>query len=315
MISVVLLTHNHSMYINDVLSAIISQKISEPVELVWHDDASTDNTVEALKTVQLPSNFVVKTIFRSKNSYQKVRMMPYLSAMQQCTGRIIFFCDGDDVWLTDTKLSEQMYLLDENRDCGICVTNVVRVNGDKTSPIEIKKRNLTVLSLFRSNNVYHSSFAIKKDLMENFINLDVKKNFSFHKNKRMPDYRLVLFALSNGYSLRIHPKVMLRYTVRNGSMSNSDDKRYNYNYKTEVLDIKRYYLQFLQPKKVLTNIMVKQKLFTEIVYGECDFNLLSEINTDCRKDFLRNILQFMILLRSRRLARIIILILRRFRLV
>ena len=48
-VSIVVLTYNHEHYITKCLQSILAQKTQYQVELIIHDDASTDNTVKEVE--------------------------------------------------------------------------------------------------------------------------------------------------------------------------------------------------------------------------------------------------------------------------
>ena len=51
-VSVICITYNQAEYIRDALEGILMQRTSFAYEILVHDDASTDGTVEILKEYQ-----------------------------------------------------------------------------------------------------------------------------------------------------------------------------------------------------------------------------------------------------------------------
>ena len=49
LVSVILATYNHEKYVNDAIEGVLKQKTEFSYELIIHDDASTDRTVEIIK--------------------------------------------------------------------------------------------------------------------------------------------------------------------------------------------------------------------------------------------------------------------------
>ena len=49
LVSVVCTTYNHEKYIRQTLDGFIIQKTSFPIEIIVHDDASTDSTALIIK--------------------------------------------------------------------------------------------------------------------------------------------------------------------------------------------------------------------------------------------------------------------------
>ena len=49
LVSVVCTTYNHEAYIRECLDGFVLQKTNFPIEIIVHDDASTDSTVSVIK--------------------------------------------------------------------------------------------------------------------------------------------------------------------------------------------------------------------------------------------------------------------------
>ena len=49
LVSVVSITYNHESYIRDCLEGFLKQETSFPLEIIIHDDASTDHTADILR--------------------------------------------------------------------------------------------------------------------------------------------------------------------------------------------------------------------------------------------------------------------------
>jgi glycosyltransferase involved in cell wall biosynthesis len=49
MVSISCLTYNHEKFIKDAIDGFLKQKTSIPIEMIIHDDASTDDTVDIIR--------------------------------------------------------------------------------------------------------------------------------------------------------------------------------------------------------------------------------------------------------------------------
>lgn len=108
LISVCVITFNHEKYILDCLNGIFQQDYPE-IEIVISNDCSTD------RTHQIISEFIseLKELDRFNIKYfnQEVNLgiNPNLRyALGQCTGEYIAVCEGDDYWVSENKLSQQL---------------------------------------------------------------------------------------------------------------------------------------------------------------------------------------------------------------
>lgn len=135
LISVCVITFNHSRYISQALKGIISQKGDFTIEIIVGDDCSTDNTEELVKSFQvgIPENFVLRYNRRSENLGMREN---FITTLKECSGKYIALCEGDDFWIDSMKLIKQVSFLENNKDFSACFHNAVVVNQDS---VEIKK--------------------------------------------------------------------------------------------------------------------------------------------------------------------------------
>ena len=109
-ISVIMITYNHADYISKAIEGVLMQKTNFKVELIISNDASTDQTHQAIEEAikVLPENVTVSYFNQKKN----VGMMPnFLFVLQQAKSPYIAQCDGDDYWTDSNKLQKQFDFL------------------------------------------------------------------------------------------------------------------------------------------------------------------------------------------------------------
>jgi len=114
-VSILVATYNHEKFISDCLNAIISQKTRFSMEIIVHDDASTDATPEILKKYVDQYPGLISVIRQSKNIFntgQKVWPILHRAAK----GEYIAYCDGDDIWLNQSKIELQVEFLEKYID-------------------------------------------------------------------------------------------------------------------------------------------------------------------------------------------------------
>ena len=122
LISVCLLTYQHEKFVEDSLEGLLTQT-QKNVELILVDDASTDGTVELIKSFipRLKQEFKrVVTIFHEKNSGNISKNIN--EALKQSKGEYIFEIAGDDILLPN-GLYILKNALDNNKDCGLAHAN------------------------------------------------------------------------------------------------------------------------------------------------------------------------------------------------
>ena len=118
MVSVAVTTYNMQSYAAETLNSILSQRTTFPVEIIVSDDGSTDKTCETVKkyTEQYPNIRLINTGHIGK-------MPNFIRSLQECKGKYIAICDGDDFWIDENKLQMQYDFMESHPDFSACWTN------------------------------------------------------------------------------------------------------------------------------------------------------------------------------------------------
>jgi glycosyltransferase involved in cell wall biosynthesis len=111
-VSVLVLTYNNSDTIEKCLVSIIGQ-VDVDFEIVLWDNASTDTTMQIARNVLKHFSPPYKVIVAEHNSYPEGSGF-VLDALASCNAELIAFIDGDDEWISTSKLALQVRALDEN---------------------------------------------------------------------------------------------------------------------------------------------------------------------------------------------------------
>lgn len=138
-ISICCLTYNHEKYVRQTLEGFIKQKTEEPFEILIHDDASTDGTVEIIEEYRKRYPNLIFPIYQSENQYQKGKKMNYEFQFVNARGTYIAMCEGDDYWTDEYKLQRQYEIMENHLECSVCTHMVswIQESGemlDKTFP-------------------------------------------------------------------------------------------------------------------------------------------------------------------------------------
>ncbi len=141
LVSISCITYNHSKYIEKCLEGFLMQKTNFKIEVLIHDDASTDGTQEIIKTYQEEHPDIIKPIFQKENQYSKGKKgfnAKYNYSRAQ--GKYIALCEGDDYWTDPLKLQKQVDFLDANTGYILCFTNCSTIdkNGTLRNPKFLK---------------------------------------------------------------------------------------------------------------------------------------------------------------------------------
>jgi glycosyltransferase involved in cell wall biosynthesis len=121
--SVLVITYNQVNYIRDCLEGAVSQKCSFPYQIVVGDDASSDGTVEILKEFQERYPDKVKLLLNENNlgpAGPLAGKYNLLNTLNNCEGKYVAMCEGDDYWIDENKLEKAVSFLEENEDYSLC---------------------------------------------------------------------------------------------------------------------------------------------------------------------------------------------------
>ncbi len=131
-VSVVIPAYNQEHFIARCLESVLAQVVDFPVEIIVHDDASTDRTAEVIAAYAQKYPSIVKPILERQNLYiQNRKVRPIM--LGYAKGEFIASCDGDDFWLDPIKLATQVAFLRKNPDCVLSFHDAVRVDADGNS--------------------------------------------------------------------------------------------------------------------------------------------------------------------------------------
>ena len=114
LLSVVCPTYNHAPYIREALEGFLSQQTDFPIEIIIHDDASTDGTAAIVRSYQARYPNIIRPIFRSENRYATKGRTAATDCIDIARGAYIALCEGDDYWTDPAKLSLQVAFLESN---------------------------------------------------------------------------------------------------------------------------------------------------------------------------------------------------------
>ncbi|MCM8813876.1 MAG: glycosyltransferase [Candidatus Omnitrophica bacterium] len=129
MVSVVCLAYNHEKYIRAALDSCLMQRMDFPLEIIVHDDASTDATADIIGAYAQRYPQVIKPVYQKENQYVHGWKFLLADVFPRCTGRYIAFCEGDDYWTDPEKLRKQVDFLEAQRDFVMSFTDCREVDA------------------------------------------------------------------------------------------------------------------------------------------------------------------------------------------
>ena len=115
LISVCVVTYQHKNYIGECLDSILRQKGEFSLEILVHDDASTDGSQEMIRIYQEKYPDIVFPILQKENQYsQGKHNITGIFNFPRAKGDFISVIDGDDFFSSEEKLEKQRKALEEH---------------------------------------------------------------------------------------------------------------------------------------------------------------------------------------------------------
>ncbi len=222
-LSILLSTYNHEKYIREALDSILMQKTDFEYELIVLDDASTDNNQKII--LEYKDKFKnIKLLFNKKNHGG---LFSHRMGKYHAQGEYLAFLEGDDYWTDPNKLTEQIKILDKNKELVGCSHNTeLFYESDNLRKIMIepgtRKEIHTIRDLIEGNSYFHTSSFVWRNIFKN----GYPKELSYNK-KIIGDWFLSMFYAKHGNILYID-KVMscYRITGKGAWTSLSEEKKF-----------------------------------------------------------------------------------------
>lgn len=124
-LSIIVAVYNQERYVERTIKSILCQNISCEYEVLIGEDCSTDNTRSVLKGLEsvCPSNY--HFFYRKNNLGPSGNFNDLYKRMK---GQYFLVIEGDDYFLYNLKLQEQIEFLDKNPEHIACAHNVLVVD-------------------------------------------------------------------------------------------------------------------------------------------------------------------------------------------
>lgn len=236
MVSICCLTYNHEKYVREALDSFLNQKTNFKYEILIHDDASTDRTVEIIREYEEKYPNLIKPIYQKENQYSKGINISKTYQFPRACGKYIAMCEGDDYWKDDYKLQKQFDALEKNADCGICTCIVEHIaeNGESKHIYQPDKKVLKSIltEIIEPKEIFTkvfeqtiipfqtSSFFVRKCMMDNYL----KENPNFAQTNFFGDVPLLLYFVAHG-NVCFLPEILSAY--REFSIGSWTNKHFN----------------------------------------------------------------------------------------
>lgn len=134
-LSILVPTYGHEKYIREALDSILMQKTKYKYEVIVGEDASPDNTREILREYEKRFDDKFVMVYRDVNAggYGNGNCKDLI---KRARGKYLIFLEGDDFWISNTKIEEQVAFLEGNPDYVAVGCNTIVVDGSSNIIME-----------------------------------------------------------------------------------------------------------------------------------------------------------------------------------
>lgn len=127
-VSVCCMTYNHERFVRQCLEGFLRQETTFPIEVLIHDDASTDGTAEIVREYEARHPWLLRPIYQRENQYRQGIRPNLRFNFPRARGKYIAICEGDDYWVDSRQLQTQVEFLDAHPEYVVCYHDVTEVD-------------------------------------------------------------------------------------------------------------------------------------------------------------------------------------------
>ena len=174
-VSVICTAYQHVNFIRQAIEGFLMQETTFPIEILIHDDASTDGTAEIVNEYADRYPDLIKATLQKENQYSRGNR-PGIILSTMSRGKYLAICEGDDYWISPSKIQDQCKFLEENSKINICGgickiefdAGVMNSHASEFKP-KIHKSIFTVNEIISEFFLHTSTLLVRKN---SFININ-----------------------------------------------------------------------------------------------------------------------------------------------
>lgn len=208
-VSVNMITFKHELYITQAIEGVLMQQTNFDFELIIADDCSPDRTPDIINDIikNHPQGNRIKYFRHNENIGMQENG---IFAFNQCLGKYIALCEGDDYWTDPLKLQKQVDFLEANPDYVLCFHPIKILRPDGTIGddfiTKVPENHETIETLARLGNYIHTPSVV-------FRNVTRSLPFEFRLSP-IGDYFLYIILAGYGKLKYLEDKMAVyRYNV------------------------------------------------------------------------------------------------------
>jgi glycosyltransferase involved in cell wall biosynthesis len=264
LVSICCLTYNQESCIAQAIEGFLIQRTNFAVEIIIHDDASTDKTSQIVKKYGENYAELIRPIFQTENQYSKKNLnILHEFVFPLARGKYIALCEGDDYWTDPLKLQKQVDFLEANPDYGMVYTNALVYDQESG----ILRKNGIVTRKFNSfeellidSNIPALTVLIKKSIITQYENEIQPEDEKW----LMGDYPLWLFTAKQS-KIKYLEDVTSVYRVLKESGSHSLSSQKNYAFLLSTFEIRMFFASKYNVNEQII-LSIKNNHYKSVIY-------------------------------------------------
>lgn len=211
-VSACIITYNQQAYIGECLDGAVKQQVNFDYEIVIGEDHSTDDTLKICREYAQKYPNLIRLIPRESNLGMAQN---WVNTIQNCTGKYIAICEGDDYWTDPFKLQQQVDFLESHPDC-VLTFHAVEIRNNQNKIVNdfltsVPENYQTITTLAQLGNYIHTPSVVFRNVIKTFP-------YEFTQSP-IVDFFLYLMLAEHG-KLQFLPQKMAVYRYGVGIFSN-----------------------------------------------------------------------------------------------
>ena len=266
LVSITCITYNHEQFISETIEGFLRQKTTFPIEILIHDDASTDRTADVIRKYEKDHPDLIFPIYQKENQYSKGNL-PGKINLERAKGKYLAFCEGDDYWTDPFKLQKQVDFLELNPDFGL-------VHTDNNNFFENNRK-----SIKSHKAVYYpnppSGSVFNELLMKNFISTltvmvrtDIIKDSIINLVDKMDSNLIIDYSMWLEVSIRTKIKylsdITAAYRYKSGSASHPVSAKKNIDWLNKIIAIQDHFLKEYKVSKDVRSDIILDRFYNRL---------------------------------------------------